>query len=311
MRREGLSQVLVTGAGSGVGSSIACSLARSGVPVIANFRSPTSTALRLRECAGVTLLQGDLLDDSFLATLPSDPCAVVHCAAATDSQVDSEFFDANVSVVRRLIQHFDDGPCRTWIQLSSVSVHGVVTGGLLNEKSGFTNPSSYGLTKRSSEILLESASSLESVHCLRLPSVLAPGARTHWIARLMAMAQLSETVTLFNPRSTFNNTIHIDDLCSFIGRLLDKERAGYDAYPLASREPVAVIDIVRRVLDVAGSSSRISIGSGEGTSFIIDDSHARRAYGYESRTTMEAIEDFVRQRVMLNPDIMVSDVTEW
>jgi nucleoside-diphosphate-sugar epimerase len=128
---------------------------------------------------------------------------------------------------------------------------------------------------------------------------------------LTALAQLGETVTVFNPRSAFNNTIHIDDLCSFIGRLLEKGWGGYDAYPLASREPVAVIDIVRSVLDVAGSSSRIAIWSGEGASFTIDDSHARRAYAYESRTTMEAIEEFVRQRVIANPGVMVSDRREW
>jgi nucleoside-diphosphate-sugar epimerase len=298
--------VLVSGAGSGVGSSIACSLASLGYSVIASYRSLTSDALRLREFPGITLLQGDLLDDSYLTALPSGIGAVVHCAAATDGKAVSELVDVNVLGMRRLLRHLERGSCRTWVQISTVSVHGEVNGGYLNRDSGFINPSPYGHTKRTSELILEQASVIDSVHCLRLPSVLAPRAQNHWLARVIASVQRGDPVTVFNPSSPFNNTIHIDDVSSLVSGLVGEAHSGYDAYPVASRTPVAVIDVVRRIIELMGSPSTLSMESSGAKSFTIDDSHARESYGYQSRTTIEALEDYIRRFCSVDPGVIVN-----
>lgn len=286
-------KVLVTGVGSGVGSSIARALASSGVPVLGTFRTPTPAAMQLVDLPDISLFQGDLRDESHLVAVSTGVRAVVHCAAATDCKEMSELVDANVQVVQGLLRHAANADVQTWIQLSTVSVHGEVRAGALDRSTGFVNPSPYGLSKRIAEVLLQEASEAMSVRCLRLPAVLAPGARHHWLARVIANALLSEPIAVHSDALLFNNTVHIDDLCAFVISLLARPRPGFDVFPIASRESVSVLDLVSRIIEWTGSESRIVEDQVAHNSFVIDDTYARNHYSYTSRTTVEAVHEFI------------------
>ncbi len=283
---------LVTGAGSFVGASIASFLAREFGVVIATFRSPTPWSRMLYADPFVTLLQGDLNHANFASHLPPEINFVVHCAATTDNDDPKELKRGNIDATRNLVGAVSKTNCKLWIQLSTISVHGDDFNGVISERTPINDPRPYGVTKRSAEKLLEDASEHFAVRCLRLPAVLGPGACNHWPSRILGAALVDQPITIFNTTKPFNNAVHVDDLARFVHALSVTSHEGFDAFPIASTDPISIAQAAQCVIDAVCSRSVVTVDPTPRPSFYIDDSYARHRYGYNSRSISLALRDY-------------------
>lgn len=288
---HGLS-VVVTGVASPVGDRIARSLATAGATVTGCFRGRSSSLDVLGEVPGLTLMQGNLLDAGFTQALPPMD-AVVHCAARTDAAPVSTMLESNVLATQQLADSAIQLGCRTWIQMSTISVHGLVSSKVIDRSTGFMNLSAYGHTKRLAEMLLEDRSRDLGVKSLRLPAVLVPRAKSHWPARTLALARSNSPITLHNPNSLFNGVVHIDDLSLFILKLLSGKVVGFDAFPLATRTPISIQDVVKQIFQKVESGSVVVCLDSNERPTRINDSYARKSLGYSSKSVAQAIDEYI------------------
>ena len=290
-------RVLVTGAGSFVGAELIKRLLGCGASVVATYRRHSPRVRGLPSTAGLELLQGDLTDPGTLAGAQGPVDAVVHVAVTgPDSDVRADaMFNDNVVSTERCLDFARLRGSRRFILLSSVSLHGAVSESSLSATTGVDGPSMYGLTKRAAEIVLEShATTMDSV-ALRLPAVLGPGASTHWLSRVVRHAIAGDDIDYRNPEALFNNAVHRSDLVDFITQLLESSLPRFQAFPIASSQPITVSGVVDCVVVEIGSRSRTRVVERSGPCFTIDDSLARTHFGYRSMTTEDAVRRYARE----------------
>lgn len=293
----GSADVLVTGAGSFVGNYIVRHLSDLGVRVRAVYRTPTAAVESLQGHDNVVLVHGDLAEPSFLESLFPSPGGVIHVAAsgATTGVSSSQLLRDNALATAGLVDYAIAADCPKFIFLSSVSVHGDVREPAISVGTEIRNPDVYGLTKRFAEVLLEERSNDLASVAVRLPAVLGRGARTHWLSRLVATARSGREIEIFNPSSPFNNGVHQVDLCRFMVTLLDSDIEGFQAFPVASSEPIPISQVVATVLAETASLSPVRVAESSRVAFVIDDSCARREWGYESLAIQSAVRRYARE----------------
>ena len=285
---------LVTGTGSFAGASVALALAEKSASLTAHHRSRTIWSDLLSRHPSITVISGDLNHDRVTLRPDGGLDYVVNCAAATTATDTATLVKDNIDATRRLIGAVLETDCRLWIQMSTVSVHGANTNGSISRTSPIVEPLPYGASKRVAEALLEEASDRFAVRCLRLPAILGAGARGHWPSRVLNAANFDDPVTIFNPEKPFNNAVHIDDLSAFVDHLTEAEHVGFDAFPIASTDPITVAQAAQTLIDSAGSGTVVTIDNSPRPSFYVDDAYARSSYGYASRSTYAALRDYAR-----------------
>ena len=288
--------VLLTGFGGFIGPHVADFLLAQGLSVVAVVRRPTPENYRVAQLKGIKLLVGDLSDEGFLHGIEFEPASIVHLAANTGRRGESldELRKDNVLSTALLHQFSRSRGCGNFIYVSSVSVHGRVNVSPLNRMTASRSPSPYGKTKLLAEQYLQASSSGASIVALRLPGILGPNAPQHLISSLVEKALAGDEISLHHSASLFNNVVHVSDLSRFIAKLAITERdSGFDAFPLASRDPIPMRDVFDMIKLMTGSDSRVREIPSSEPNFFIDDSHARSVFGYTSMNTRDAIAHFV------------------
>jgi len=290
-------RILVTGAGSYIGADLIIALLQAGASVVGIYRTPGRLIDGLRVHPQLALVKGDLADSETWAGLAGRFDAVVHVAATSqDSGARAAaMFTDNVASTECSLAFAETAGCERFILLSSVSLHGDVAGSTIDSNTGVDNPSLYGLSKLAAEIVLESRPSGLDRVSLRLPAVLGPGARAHWLSRVVRAAINDEEILFRDPDSLFNNAVHRSDLTTFVSNLLSIPLLPFQAFPIASTDPIAVSKVVNLVMDETNSKSRIRILDEAGPKFTIDDRWARERLSYRSLTTERAVRRYARE----------------
>lgn len=289
MTDKGSQVVVVTGAGGFVGGTVANALVQHGMKVIAHVRRPNDGTLLNCE-----IVNGDLQKTSTFQKFPKRVSNIVHAAANSGRRGESykQLYEDNVLAARNVAAFAESQHRARVINLSSVSVYGDVREGVLDRSTEIRRPGMYGSTKYAAESVLLESKTFSSIS-LRLPGILGAGAHENWIVSLVSRAVRDESITFFNPNAPFNNVVHVNDLADFIFRLLEmQEWPKADAFPLASRSPISILATVRLICDELRSRSALVPQGKRLPCFVIDDSHARLNYGYQSRTTKSAVTRF-------------------
>ncbi len=288
--------VLLTGFSGFIGPYVAEALVAEGLPVVAVVRRRTAESDVIAQRQGIDLVVGDLADGDFLAGLKIRPSSIVHLAANSGRR--GETFGVlhhdNVLGTAQLLHFARSRGCHKFIHISSVSVHGEVDISPLSASHASHSPSPYGETKLMAERYLKDGGQGMDIVALRLPGVLGPNAPQHLLSSLIIKALAGDEITMHHAESLFNNVVHVSDLSRFIVQLAGEERdPAFDAFPLASRDPIRMRDLVDLVKLRTGSTSRVQEVPSSASNFFIDDSHARSVFGYTSMTTRDAIARFV------------------
>jgi nucleoside-diphosphate-sugar epimerase len=264
-------KILITGANSPLGKAVCRIAPEYNVNTIGSFRTAH------KNWDSIILKQKLILDLSDIATfrnIPKGIDAIVHIAAASEGDAETLMQVTGLGTWR-LIQRAKQLGIHKIVHISSMSVYGSISGPIVGEQTPICHTTPYGVAKWAAECYLkESFAEIQSTS-IRAPAIVGLNSRRHFWARLMkSMQQNVPEVTVQNPDFLFNNLIHTDTLAHFIIGLIKKDFRQYNAYPIASSNPIPLSQIVSRLSNAFGYQGRIQWEESSSTPFSIDYSRA-------------------------------------
>lgn len=285
--------VLLTGASSYIGRHLVKHLYQSGFAVVGTYRtgSPVECGVTRTVVSSLPMFHLDVSQKASFLGLPASIDAVVHVAAALNKPgtTSAEMFSANAAGTRNVLRYATSAGALKFIYTSTLSIHGKIGLGVVDENTPIVDPDFYGASKYLGEQILASAADSISTVALRLPGVLGLGAHRAWIPSLVETLLAGRDVSIYNADAPFNNAVHVDDLGRFVVQLLAKRIwHGFSAFPVGASEPMTILDIVTSLRDTLRSKSVVYKSDVATPSFMIDSRCATELYGY-APMRMEAI----------------------
>jgi UDP-glucose 4-epimerase len=273
-------RILVTGASGFSGSFVARVLARDGRDVVAIHRRETAFLARLSGEPRVRLHRADLAET---ATLPGPFDAVVHAAATSPAPgVDvAQMVRDNVNGTDALIEAAVRWGAKALVFFSSLSLHGEVAAGVVDETTPIANPNAYGATKHLGELLLAARADCLPGLAIRLPGVLGPGAHRNWLSGVAGALQAGEVVRAFHLDAPFNNAAHVADLAALVSRSLGRPWSGFDRIVVGARGCITVREGIVRLARGLGVDARIEEVAAAKPSFTLSSERAITRWGYD------------------------------
>ena len=292
-----MQKILVTGHNSFVGQHLLPLLYAQGHQVFGIGRPAKlpSISKHLNWLEGELL--GDLSDELFYFNLKYKPDIIINLAASTGkAQITLEDMKlSNIKAVKNLLNFATKSDCHTLIHFSTISIHGNVPEQIVSHTTGMYGSDFYGQTKLESELILQNSPSDLGIYSLRLPAILAKGAVNHWPSRILEDLLRNKYVLVDNPESKFNNVVYVEDIFRLVSNLIKTAIPGFSAFPIASRTPLSIKEIVDEVQKITNSKSIIEYRYKSRPTFIVDDSYARTIHKYKSMSTIDAVSKYVRE----------------
>lgn len=251
-------RILVTGSTGFIGSNIMTYLENSGHIVFGCGRKQIES----------------LKDRYFVRDLVKDPVnvdvdVIIHTAALSPSEnaMFQDFFDNNCLATMNLLRYAKHRNVKRIIYMGAVSSYGDVDA-ILREDSPHNGPGDYGLTKYVAEKLVKDSGI--PYYTLILPGVVGTGCRNNWIMNTARKLHRHEDVTYYNGQGLFNNILEVQDLCKYVGQLIQDETKKSDTYLLGSSERMSVEEIVSYMKDRLSSNSQLYCIDQKRNSFYLD-----------------------------------------
>lgn len=293
--------VLLTGATSFIGEHLARDLVKRGHDVTGTYRTENDSVSRLALLLGnqqhgrLRLVKVDLSQEECWRLFPKSADVVVHIAAVskTEDSGTQDLLDCNINGLCNVIKYSMSAGIRQFVYTSSLSVHGNIEEAEVDEHTPIREPGLYGATKYLGERLLFDAG-LSTV-ALRLPGVLGLRAHRAWIPTLLSKAVSGEEIRIFNPDARFNNAVHVSDLQTFLGQMIDTGWSGFHAFPVAASGYLSIREVADLVVSETHSRSKISEFHSDRPSFTIRSGYAEKQFLYRPQTIRSMIEQYINE----------------
>lgn len=240
-------RVLVTGATSGVGTSVAMALRARGDAVVALVRRTSQTEMLFR--LGCELVEGEVNDSRAVRRAAGGCDAVIHAAAKVgDWGAPEEFRRTNVAGTECVLRAARDEGAQRFVLVSSVSVYGPTRARVLEETLPMLESGeAYADTKIEAErrAFAFGASTGLGVTAVRPCLVYGPHDK-NFIPRLVGLLRKGRFVYAVEPDSQINlvSADHVVDVCL---RAMESPRAVGEAFNVSDGEPVVLRELVRSV----------------------------------------------------------------
>lgn len=232
-------RVLVTGAGGFIGRAFALRLASAGTAVRAFARAGSD--MTMLEQAGVEVVRGDIRERSMVLNAIRGCSHVMHLAAQKTQRgvAASAYHDTNVTGTQHVIDACLQHGVARLVYVSTLGVHGFVTGGVLDESSPLRPNTPYRHTKLLGEQLVVHQHLLKGLPAVvaRISSVVGPGAKG-WLP--LARGIDSERITLIGGGSNYIDLVSLDDMLDGLTRCLITPDIDGRCYVLGAGAPVTM-----------------------------------------------------------------------
>ena len=234
-------KVLLTGASGFVGREVARALADDGLHVRRAVRTANAS---LPDAVTTGAIHGGT---DWSAALDGVDC-VVHLAArvhvlredATDPL--AAFRATNVEGTRRLAESAVRGGVRRFVFLSSVGVHGAVTGRPIVETDAFAPVTPYAVSKAEAEVALQEVAGLTELVILRAPLVYGAGAPGNF-ARLVSLVSRGTPLPFASVRNQ-RSVIAVANLANAVSLAVRSSRAVGERFLVADSVAPSLPDMI-------------------------------------------------------------------
>jgi len=273
--------ILLTGATGFVGSVILEDLLRNGYEVVAVHRSALDATKQITYPSGqCRFIRADLTEEF---DLPDGIDAIIHTAALANPSGPSlaDYLSNNVQATSNLVNQAVRGGVKNFINFSSLSVYGQITGPEVDENTERVDVSPYGMSKYMAELVLqESVEEINSVS-IRFPGILGKGTKGPWLMKVRNQILQNEPINIFNPNGLFNNAIHVNDVSRWVVSLLSKDLDGARSITAGAKDPITVQETMELLIDLSGSTSTVTSSQNSRGTFTISNERAISDYGYQ------------------------------
>ena len=304
-KKESNMNIMVTGATGFIGSHLCRELVRKGSQVFALSHSGrTHNIQSLLSQKRFHLQTGDIRDVDMVQRIIKDNNVkvVFHLAAQLpDSDGFSDpfsFFDVNARGTLNILNAAHLGNVDRFIYASTLSVYSEPSQFLPADENHPVQPFTiYGATKLAGELCCNPYSNVMDVTMLRYGGVYG----LHEYKRcavhtFISQALNNKPITIHGDGSQTSDYIYIDDVIQ--GTLLAWEKNQPGVYNIGSGEETSVIELARRIVNLAKSKSEItltSVATERPFRFVLDITKAQNILGYSPRSIDEGLRAHIKE----------------
>jgi UDP-glucose 4-epimerase len=271
-------KVLITGGAGYIGSRLG-----------ARFEDVTALDNLHRGCRDAVpqnarFVEGDIRDGNTLLEAARGVDLIYHLAAESavmTAAADPEYcFSTNVAGTFRVLQAAQANGVRRVVFSSSREVYGEGVALPVAESAPLTPRNVYGASKAAGEMCCGAFGSAIEISIVRLANVYGPNDRGRVIPKFVDAALHNRSLTLFGTAQVMD-FVWIDAVVDALVHLgTGPHRAG--PFNIGSGRGTTIIDLARRVVDAAGSSSKVDVAGQrdvEVMKFVADTRLAERELG--------------------------------
>jgi nucleoside-diphosphate-sugar epimerase len=289
-----MSRILVTGITSPLGQAVGRKLQAEGHRVVGTVRSSRISSAGLPADELIAL---DLENKYSFTNINGGFDAFVHVAAASEGTAEELMTITGLGTLH-LVERAKFLCVGRIIHISSMAVYGQIDDPTVSEKTRINQSTPYGIAKWAAECYLDNESKNVNAVSIRSPAIAGNRTHRHFLAKILKkMTQSAPSISAANPDHMFNNIVHEDKIAEFVNSLLlTKLAQSYQAFPIASIEPIPVQKIVERLAVETKFKGEIKWQSANSSPFSIDSSAAIKL-GYKPLTTQATLDLWMRNAV--------------
>lgn len=282
-----MNKILLTGASGFIGSNIYTQLLRQNFYVDCIIRKKSDKFQN-------TIIHN--LKHEFNMNYRNNYDCIIHAAAVSPKKninFDDYYYD-NIVATKNLIDFANKNKVKKFIFLSSISALGEINDKLINSYTPVCNPLDYGLSKLICERLLLSKKNKFKSLSIRLPGVLGKNSVRNLLTEIMSKVKSNKDIDIYNPDSKFNNCVDVIELSNFIVELAEHKITNNDVFPIGAAKSLKIIDIVQKIINKVGSTSKIRIINKDILSFRISNACAIKKYNYKPNSVVSILDNFIK-----------------
>ena len=302
-------RIFVTGGAGFIGTHLCKKLTSlHTVTVYDNFSNSNKESFPAME--NVTLIVGDILDNSKLFDSMKNHDVVIHLAAKTDV-IDSihnpdDTFQTNVHGTFNVIKACELNKNKL-IFFSSREVYGKTLDVESKENDLLLPTNIYGITKMLGELLVKNSGKNNNLNyiILRLTNVYGPGGNEKGPNKIIKNAVEDKKIEIFGGKQSIN-FIYIDDVVNLISTIIDKNHISKEIFNLGSKNNLTVNEfskLVEQCLDfniIIKHKPKLNV---ENSIFKPDLKKSEKLLGFTSKTKIndglkKTINWYVKQKKM-------------
>lgn len=284
--------IFITGVSGFSGSFLAEKLSYN-FNVYGIYRNDNSTYLKNIKNKHLNLFKLDLNNIEKLNNKIDKIDFVIHAGSTSPNKLTSnqKLLEDNILGMNNLVNWSIKKKCKKFIFFSSLSAFGEIKTKVVTENNPSINPDFYGLTKLMSERLLFSLRDILPSVSIRLPGIIGPGSQRNWLSNLKKELKTNKHITVFNPKSYFNNLIHVDDLIKLSKNILNKKFA-FETILVGAKQKLKILDIVDLISKELKKKPIIKIAELKKESFIINSNKATNNFNYKPEDIRKSLIKF-------------------
>ena len=279
-------RVLVTGANSPLAQSVATRLRSLGHIPVGTIR-PHS----LKNFVSIfeDIFPVDFNEHDTVGRIKGSFDSVIHIAALSHGSA-TDLMTVTGLGTRALAEQAVKLGISRFVHVSSISVYGMILTSPVNSRTQVHHASDYGVAKWAAECYLHNFSQSFKHVSVRCPAIVGKLVSPHFLARLyQQMCRNEPIIRLNNPEFKFNNVIHETTLSQFLVHLALENTGCPTVLPIASSEPVRLVEIVSEMANATAYRGQVVWASGIEEPFSIDNTEAIE-FGLDSVSTRWAIQ---------------------
>lgn len=252
-------RIFITGGAGFIGTHLCKKLLElnHNVTVYDNFSNSSKENFVSEIKQKITLISGDILDNSKLVSSMKNHDVVIHLAAkisvSESVKNPKETFDVNVNGTQNVLNSCEKNKILKIIVTSTAAVYQNISTKIILDESSVTNPSSpYGSSKLAMEDMINDFTQTHDVNAiiLRLFNVYGVGQSPEYagvITKFLSAARDNSPLTIFGDGSQTRDFVHVKDVINAI--ILSIDSSNFGLYNVATGTSTSILNLAHLIIE--------------------------------------------------------------
>ena len=258
---------------------------------IAKFFSKNNKIILISRSPKLEYIRQDILanknveyysDYRLIPSINNEKKIFIHTACSTPNNNYSgyqDIFSKNLEIRNKVCQHLQNSEYELLVNISSMSVYGLIKNKILFEDHQTLPTNLYGLSKLLAEnefSLISKFSNITNIIHLRLPGIISKEAKGIFVASLIQKIKENKPIKVCSKNSMFNNATTAFDICRTIENFIKT----YEKLPnevflnMSSKDSLSISEIILYLSNKLEKSFPELIEDKEISSFLIKNKHS-------------------------------------